>query len=129
MDIKREVIARVAKTVREDAVVSTNTSGLPIHQIAEGLPEQFKTYVFWGRTFLILRRYLKLLEIIPTPDTDPADCIASVAHFGRLHLGKGIVIARDTPNFIGNRIGIFGMMHAMRAFTDGVLTVSKKLMP
>lgn len=123
MDIKRQVMARVAASVREDAVVSTNTSGLPIHQIAEGLPEQFRRR-FLGTHFFNPPRYLKLLEIIPTPDTDPA-IVSRVAHFGRLHLGKGIVVAKDTPNFIGNRIGIFAMMHAIRAFTDGDYTIEE----
>ena len=123
MDIKREVMARIAETAREDAVVSSNTSGLPIHEISAGLPESFRRR-FLGTHFFNPPRYLKLLEIIPTPDTDPA-IVDRVAHFGRVHLGKGIVVAKDTPNFIGNRIGVFAMMHAIRSFTDGDYTIEE----
>ena len=123
MDIKRQVMARIAETAREDAVVSTNTSGLPIGQISEGLPEQFRKR-FLGAHFFNPPRYLKLLELIPTPDTDAA-ILERVAHFGRVHLGKGIVVAKDTPNFIGNRIGVFGMMHAIRAFTEDGYTIEE----
>ena len=123
MDIKRQVMARVAEAARSDAVVSTNTSGLPIHGIAEGLPAEFKRR-FLGTHFFNPPRYLKLLELIPTPDTDPA-ILERVAHFGRVHLGKGIVVAKDTPNFIGNRIGVFGLMHAIRAFTNGGYTIEE----
>lgn len=123
MDIKRQVIERIEKAVRPDAVVSTNTSGLPIHQIAINCSDDFKRR-FLGTHFFNPPRYLKLLEIIPTPDTDPA-ILERVAHFGRVHLGKGIVVTKDTPNFIGNRIGIFGMMDAIRAFTDGGYTIEE----
>lgn len=123
MDIKREVATRIEAAVRADAIVSTNTSGLPIHQISVGLSDQFKRR-FLGTHFFNPPRYLKLLEIIPTPDTDQ-EVIERVAQFGRIHLGKGIVVAKDTPNFIGNRIGIYAMMHAMRAFTDGEYTIEE----
>ena len=123
MDIKRQVIARIEEAARTDAVVSSNTSGLPIHEIAEGRSAGFKRR-FLGTHFFNPPRYLKLLEIIPTPDTDP-EVVERVAHFGRVHLGKGIVVAKDTPNFIGNRIGVYGMMQAIRAFTDGGYTIEE----
>ncbi len=123
MDIKRQVMARIEAVAHKDAVISTNTSGLPISQIAEGLPDQFRRR-FLGTHFFNPPRYLKLLELIPTSDTDPA-ILERVAHFGRMHLGKGIVVAKDTPNFIGNRIGIYAMMHAIQAFTGGDYTIEE----
>ncbi len=123
MDIKRQVMARIEEAAREDAVISTNTSGLPIHEIAEGRSEAFRRR-FMGTHFFNPPRYLKLLEVIPTPDTDPA-LVARVTHFGRVHLGKGIVIAKDSPYFIGNRIGIYAMLLALRHFTEGDYTIEE----
>ena len=116
LDIKQSVMARIEEHAREDAVITTNTSGLPIHQIAEGRSESFKAR-FLGTHFFNPPRYLKLFEVIPTPDTDP-EVLARVNHFARVHLGKGVVVAKDTPNFIGNRIGIYGIMGALRQFTE-----------
>jgi 3-hydroxyacyl-CoA dehydrogenase len=123
LDIKQQLMARVEQTAREDAVLSTNTSGLRIADIASGRGESFRRR-FLGTHFFNPPRYLKLLELIPTTDTDP-EVIERVAQFGRLRLGKGIVVARDTPNFIGNRIGVYGMMQAIRAFTDGDYTIEE----
>ncbi len=117
MDVKQEILARVEEHARPDAVVSSNTSGLPIGEIARGRSEQFRRR-FLGTHFFNPPRYLKLFEVIPTPDTDP-DVLARVSSFARVHLGKGVVVAKDTPNFIGNRIGIYAMMRALRQFTDG----------
>ncbi len=116
MDVKREVMARIEKAAREDAVISSNTSGLPIHEISEGRSENFKRR-FLGTHFFNPPRYLKLLEIIPTPATDP-DVTERVAQFGRLHLGKGIVVANDVPYFVGNRIGVYAQLQAIRYFTE-----------
>ncbi|MEZ4701189.1 MAG: 3-hydroxyacyl-CoA dehydrogenase NAD-binding domain-containing protein [Rhodothermales bacterium] len=123
MDIKRDLHARIEAAAGPDAVISTNTSGLPIHAIAEGRSVGFKRR-FLGTHFFNPPRYLHLLEIIPTPDTEPA-IVERVSEFGRVHLGKGIVVAKDTPNFIGNRIGIFGMMKAIHAFADGRYTIEE----
>ena len=123
MDIKRDVHARIEEHAREDAVISTNTSGLPIHEIAEGRSEDFKRR-FLGTHFFNPPRYLKLLEIIPTQATAP-DVVERVAQFGRLHLGKGIVVANDVPYFIGNRIGIFAQLQAMRYYTDGDYSIEE----
>ena len=123
MDIKRSMMERIEEVVSDTAIVSTNTSGLPIHQIAEGRSDAFKRR-FLGTHFFNPPRYLKLLELIPTPETDP-DIIERIAHFGRVHLGKGIVVAKDTPNFIGNRIGVFALMHTMRAALDGGYTIEE----
>ncbi|RMH68753.1 MAG: 3-hydroxyacyl-CoA dehydrogenase/enoyl-CoA hydratase family protein [Bacteroidetes bacterium] len=123
LDVKRSVMERLEATVREDAVVSTNTSGIPIREIAEGRSEAFQRR-FLGTHFFNPPRYLKLLELIPTAATDP-EITARVAAFGRLHLGKGIVVANDVPYFIGNRIGIYGMMVAMRHFLEGDYTIEE----
>ncbi|HYE96553.1 MAG TPA: 3-hydroxyacyl-CoA dehydrogenase family protein, partial [Rubricoccaceae bacterium] len=123
LDVKRDVMARIEEHAREDAVVSTNTSGLPIRQIAEGRSEGFRRR-FLGTHFFNPPRYLKLFEVIPTDDTDPA-VLERVSAFARVHLGKGVVVAKDTPNFIGNRIGIYGMMGALRQFTEGGYTIGE----
>ncbi|PSQ87986.1 MAG: 3-hydroxyacyl-CoA dehydrogenase, partial [Bacteroidetes bacterium QS_4_64_154] len=91
MDVKRDVHARVEKHARPDAVISTNTSGLPIHEIAEGRSDDF-TRRFLGTHFFNPPRYQKLLEVVPTGRTE-ASVVERVAQFGRLHLGKGIVVA------------------------------------
>lgn len=123
LDVKRRVIGRIEETAREDAVVSSNTSGIPIAELVEGLSEGFRRR-FLGTHFFNPPRYLKLLELIPTEDTDP-DVLARVAEFGRIHLGKGIVVANDVPYFIGNRIGIYAMMGAMQYFTSGDYTIEE----
>lgn len=123
LDIKRSVMERVEAVAPEGAVISTNTSGLPIHEIAEGRSDAFRRR-FLGTHFFNPPRYLKLLELIPTPHTD-ADILQRVAHFGRIHLGKGVVVAKDTPNFIGNRIGVYAMMDAIRHFTGGDYSIEE----
>ena len=117
MDIKQQVMARIEEAASDTAVISTNTSGLPIGEIAEGRSDAFKAR-FLGTHFFNPPRYLKLFEVIPTPDTDPA-VLDRVAAFARVHLGKGIVIAKDTPNFIGNRIGTYAMLGAVEQFESG----------
>ena len=123
LDVKQDLMARIEETAREDAVISSNTSGLPIAQIAEGRSDGFKSR-FLGTHFFNPPRYLPLFEVIPTPDTDP-EVLARVSHFARVHLGKGVVVAKDTPNFIGNRIGIYAMMGAIRQFTDGGYSIEE----
>jgi 3-hydroxyacyl-CoA dehydrogenase len=123
MDVKRDVHARIEEHARPDAVISTNTSGLPIHEIADGRSADFKQR-FLGTHFFNPPRYLKLLEIIPTDATDPA-VVERVAQFGRLHLGKGIVVANDVPYFIGNRVGIFAQLQSIRHYTDGDYTIEE----
>jgi 3-hydroxyacyl-CoA dehydrogenase len=115
---KRELMQRVEDTARKDAIISTNTSGIPLHSISEGRSEEFKRR-FVGTHFFNPPRYLKLMEIIPTEDTDP-EIVETVRKFGERVLGKGGVIAKDTPNFIGNRLGSFaGMQSARYAFENG----------
>ncbi|MEM6328280.1 MAG: 3-hydroxyacyl-CoA dehydrogenase NAD-binding domain-containing protein [Bacteroidota bacterium] len=123
MDIKRSVMARIEEHAREDAVISTNTSGLPIGEIAEGRSDGFKAR-FLGTHFFNPPRYLKLFEVIPTAETDPA-VLHRVSEFARVHLGKGVVVAKDTPNFVGNRIGVYAMMQALREFESGRFTIEE----
>lgn len=123
LDVKRSVMQRIEEQARKDAVISTNTSGLPIAQIAEGRSEGFRRR-FLGTHFFNPPRYLKLFEVIPTEDTDPA-ILERVNEFARVHLGKGIVVAKDTPNFIGNRIGVYAMMQALREFSEGRFTIEE----
>ena len=108
---KRELMQRVEGVANEGTIVSSNTSGIPLHQIAEGRSEGFRSR-FLGTHFFNPPRYLKLLEIIPTEDTDP-EIVEFVRNFGERVLGKGSVIAKDTPNFIGNRLGSFTGMQSV----------------
>ena len=118
LDPKRDLMQRVEETATDGAIISTNTSGIPLHSISEGRSEGFKRR-FVGTHFFNPPRYLKLMEIIPTGDTDP-EIVEAVRNFGERVLGKGGVIAKDTPNFIGNRIGTFaGMQSARYAFENG----------
>ncbi len=118
LEPKRELMRRVEDTAKESAIISTNTSGIPLHSIAEERSDDFKKR-FVGTHFFNPPRYLKLMEIIPTEDTAP-EIVEAVRNFGERVLGKGGVIAKDTPNFIGNRIGTFaGMQSARYAFENG----------
>ncbi len=115
--IKQDLMARVEAVVRPNTIVSTNTSGLSVAKIAEGRSESFRRH-FLGTHFFNPPRYLKLLELIPTEDTMPL-VLAQMQEFGRIRLGKGIVIAKDTPNFIANRIGVFATMLGLRGLEQG----------
>ena len=118
LEPKRDLAERVEALAKEDAIISSNTSGIPLHQIAEGRSESFRRR-FLGTHFFNPPRYLKLLEIIPTEDTDE-EIVERVRDFGERVLGKGGVIAKDTPNFIGNRLGSFAGMQAVTyAFENG----------
>src|SRR5580698_6540596 len=112
MGIKRALLDKVQQHRRADSIITSNTSGLPIHEIVEGMPMELRRRWF-GTHFFNPPRYMRLLEIIATPDSDPAD-MAAVEHFCDLRLGKAIVHAHDTPNFIANRIGTFSMSNAIR---------------
>ncbi len=102
LDIKQSLMARIDEIRPEKCIISTNTSGIPVADIADGRSEGFKQH-FLGTHFFNPPRYLKLLEIIPTPDTAP-EVVDFINHFGEYRLGKGIVPCKDTPNFIGNRL-------------------------
>jgi 3-hydroxyacyl-CoA dehydrogenase len=104
-------MARIDEVRKPDGIVTTNTSGIPVHAIAEGCSKEFKKH-FLGTHFFNPPRYLKLLEVIPTKDTD-REIVEFFSWFGEYRLGKGIVLCKDTPNFIGNRVafgtGAFAM--------------------
>jgi 3-hydroxyacyl-CoA dehydrogenase len=102
LQIKRDLMARIDSVKAPHTIVSTNTSGIPIASIAEGLSENFRGHLL-GTHFFNPPRYLKLLELIPTPDTLP-EVLKSISHFCEFRLGKGIVLCKDTPNFIANRL-------------------------
>ena len=110
---KLDLWSRVSSHVRPDAVLSTNTSGIPIRNLARALPGNLRRR-FLGTHFFNPPKYLRLLEIIPTDVTDP-DAVAAVRGFGQDVLDKGVVIAKDVPGFITNRIGCFYFLTAMRA--------------
>lgn len=108
LDIKTEIFSVVEKWRRPGTLISSNTSGIPIHLMNEGRSEDFKKH-FCGTHFFNPPRYLRLLEIIPTADTDP-DVIQFLMEYGDLHLGKTTVLCKDSPAFIANRVGVFSIM-------------------
>jgi 3-hydroxyacyl-CoA dehydrogenase len=109
--IKRALFDKIEKSVRPNTIVSSNTSGLPIRDLLEGRGQDFRQH-FIVTHFFNPVRYMKLLELVPGPETLP-EVFMSVLSFGRDVLGKGIVVGRDTPNFVGNRIGVFAMQIAI----------------
>jgi 3-hydroxyacyl-CoA dehydrogenase len=123
LEIKRKLLARVAQFRKPGAIVTTNTSGLPVHLIAEGMSEEFQQH--WAGThFFNPPRYLKLVEVIPGPKTS-SDVVAALREFCDRRLGKGVVIGKDTPNFIANRIGTFSMLNALRLMGALGMTVEE----
>lgn len=121
--IKRSLMAKVAANIGENTIVTTNTSGLPIHDIAEDLDEDF-TRRFLGTHFFNPPRYLHLMEVIPHSNTDP-ELVDFMVEFGTTKLGKGVVIAKDTPNFIGNRFMSMTGSQAMNYAIDNGYTVEE----
>jgi len=123
LEIKRGLLAKVAQFRKPGSIVTTNTSGLPVHLIAEGLPEEFRQH--WAGThFFNPPRYMKLVEVIPGPKTSP-EVIATLSDVCDRQLGKGVVIAKDTPNFIANRIGTFSILNALRLMGSLGMTVEE----
>src|SRR6185437_6059434 len=108
LDIKKQVFEQVEKFRKPGTLITSNTSGIPIHLMAEGRSEDFKKH-FCGTHFFNPPRYLRLLEIIPTQFTDK-DVVDFLMHYGDLFLGKTTVLCKDTPAFIANRIGVFSIM-------------------
>jgi 3-hydroxyacyl-CoA dehydrogenase len=108
LDIKQQVFTEVEKYRKPGTLITSNTSGIPIHMMTEGRSEDFKKH-FCGTHFFNPPRYLRLLEIIPTPHTDP-EIVSFLMNYGDLVLGKTTVLCKDTPAFIANRIGVFGIM-------------------
>ena len=123
LEIKRSLLAKVAQHRKPESIVTTNTSGLPVHLIAEGLPEEFQRH--WAGThFLNPPRYMKLVEVIPGPKTLPG-VLDILSDFCDRRLGKGVVFAKDTPNFIANRIGTFSMLNALRLMSTLGMTIEE----
>lgn len=122
-DIKQSLFERVEGVIHDQAVVSSNTSGIPIATLVQGRTPSFRRR-FLGTHFFNPPRYLKLFELIPGQETDPA-VTERVSEFARIHLGKGVVVAKDSPYFIGNRIGIFAMLLAMRERSEHGLSIEE----
>jgi 3-hydroxyacyl-CoA dehydrogenase len=123
LDIKHKVFEQVEKHRKPGSIITTNTSGIPIHMIAEGRSEDFRKH-FCGTHFFNPPRYLRLLEIIPGPDTD-AGLIDFLMHYGDLYLGKQTVLCKDTPAFIANRIGIYAMAKIFQLVGEMELTIEE----
>src|SRR5580658_7562260 len=121
LDLKRALLKKVEAIRKPGTIITTNTSGLPVGKIAEGFSDDFRRSWF-GTHFFNPPRYMRLLELIPTPEADRA-LIDAVSHFCDVHLGKGVVLAKDTPNFIGNRIGTFSVLNVMRLMQEMDLTI------
>ncbi len=123
LDIKQLVFADVEKYRKPGTLITSNTSGIPIHMMAEGRSDDFKKH-FCGTHFFNPPRYLRLLEIIPTAHTD-ADVVDFLMNYGDLYLGKTTVLAKDTPAFIANRVGVFSMMAIMNSMEKLGLSIDE----
>lgn len=123
LDIKQLVFTDVEKYRKPGTLITSNTSGIPIHMMTEGRSDDFKKH-FCGTHFFNPPRYLRLLEIIPTPYTDP-EVVDFLMRYGDLTLGKTTVLCKDTPAFIANRVGVFGMMAIMNAMEKLQLNVDE----
>ncbi len=123
LDIKQSVFTEVEKYRKPGTLITSNTSGIPIHMMTEGRSEDFKKH-FCGTHFFNPPRYLRLLEIIPTAFTDP-EVVDFLMNYGDVFLGKTTVLAKDTPAFIANRIGVFGMMAIMNTMEKLSLSVDE----
>jgi len=117
MDIKKDMMARIDEVRKPETIVSSNTSGLPISEIGEDCSEDLKAH-FLGTHFFNPPRYMKLLEVIPT-DSTSEEVTKFMHRFCEKTLGKGVVICKDTPNFIANRVGIFSIANIMPYFFNG----------
>jgi 3-hydroxyacyl-CoA dehydrogenase len=123
LEIKRALLERVEQHRRPGAVVTTNTSGLPVASIVAGMSEDLRRHWF-GTHFFNPPRYMRLLEVIPTPETDAAD-VEAISRFCDRRLGKAVVRSNDTPNFIANRVGTFAMLNSIRLMTEQGLTIEE----
>ena len=116
LDIKKQIFEKVDQHRREGSLVSSNTSGIPIHMMLEGRSEDFRQH-FCGTHFFNPPRYLRLLEIIPTQETKP-EVVDFFMNYGDVYLGKQTVLAKDTPAFIGNRVGVYAMAKIYQLTTE-----------
>src|SRR6058998_312005 len=123
LDIKRALLKRVEAARKPGTIITTNTSGLPVAKIAEGFSDDFRRCWF-GTHFFNPPRYMRLLEIIPTAETDRA-LLDAITWFADVRLGKGVVLAKDTPNFIANRIGTFSVLNVMRLMQQMDLSIEE----
>jgi 3-hydroxyacyl-CoA dehydrogenase len=123
LDVKRALLARVDTARRAGSVVSSNTSGIPVGVLAEGRSDDFRRH-WLGTHFFNPPRYLRLLELIPTRETDPA-VLAGVSAFADLHLGKGVVVAKDSPNFIGNHLALYDVVRALALVAAGSYSIEE----
>jgi 3-hydroxyacyl-CoA dehydrogenase len=123
LDIKRSLLERVDGARRAGTIVSSNTSGIPIGVLADGRSEDFRRH-WLGTHFFNPPRYLHLLEVIPSAETDPA-VVERVSQFADRRLGKGVVIAKDSPNFIANHLGVYGVAQVLRALGSGEYTIEE----
>lgn len=123
LPIKQDLMKRIDAVRKPNAIIATNTSGIPVKAIAEGLSDSFKQH-FLGMHFFNPPRYLKLLEVIPTNDTLP-EVVKFVSWFGEYRLGKGIVLCKDTPNFIGNRLAFGTGAFALDYILKNDLTIEE----
>jgi 3-hydroxyacyl-CoA dehydrogenase len=123
LDIKQKIFTEVEKFRKPGTLITSNTSGIPIHLMTEGRSEDFKKH-FCGTHFFNPPRYLRLLEIIPTSHTDPA-VVEFLLQYGDLYLGKTTVLCKDTPAFIANRIGVYGIMAIFGLLNKMNLTIDE----
>jgi 3-hydroxyacyl-CoA dehydrogenase len=123
LDIKRSLLERVDNARRQGSIVTSNTSGISIAALAEGRSDDFRKH-WLGTHFFNPPRYLRLLEIIPTAETDPA-IVETVRHFSDHRLGKGVVLAKDSPSFIGNHIGMYGLLRMLEKVAAGEYTIEE----
>ena len=123
LEVKRALLERVDAVRRPGTIVTSNTSGISIAAMAEGRSDDFRRH-WLGTHFFNPPRYLRLLEIIPTRETDPS-VVERVSHFADHRLGKGVVVAKDTPGFIANHIGVYGVMQILRVLESGQYTIEE----
>jgi 3-hydroxyacyl-CoA dehydrogenase len=123
LDIKKSVYEKVEQFRKVGTLITSNTSGIPIHMLSEGRSDDFKKN-FCGTHFFNPPRYLRLLEIIPTPDTNP-EVVDFLMYYGDLYLGKTTVLCKDTPAFIANRIGVYGIMSLFKLVDKLNLTIDE----
>lgn len=123
LEVKQQIFSKVDQYRKQGSIVSSNTSGISVEGMAEGRSEDFQKH-FLGTHFFNPPRYLKLLEVIPTQHTDP-EVLSFMKTYGEDVLGKGVVVAKDTPNFIGNRIGTYGLLVTVREMIKGNYSVGE----
>jgi 3-hydroxyacyl-CoA dehydrogenase len=123
LDIKKKVFEQVEQFRKPGTLITSNTSGIPIHLMAEGRSDDFKSH-FCGTHFFNPPRYLKLLEVIPTPHTQP-EIVDFLMHYGDKFLGKTTVLCKDTPAFIANRVGVYSIMALLHLVEKLDLTVEE----